>query len=505
MIFWNGSRVDQSGEVLTCHPFETEKEPLSGGIERTGRRFLLCSVLGVLLLHSTATQGGTVDVSDYASIQEAIDQNPGLMIEIPPGVYEISQKIRIGQAGGGLYGYGTLVQTNPREKILEIEHASLAEIRGLTLTRLEGSQDCTEPAVFCYDSTNVLLSELHIAENHGGQASIVVRESTDCAVANCTITNYKTITIDDRTGDPEHYGYAFHAIDGHGVVVDRSRGTLIRGNRIEEKRIIPDQATQKKYSLGVLTDGRKPSVEGQLAKTAFAQGYVDNWHQGSAILVTGPTLSSDTMIQENIIRNAGQGIDLHADRVVCTGNMIREAMLGIKGTHGCRHLLIANNLISRVDLWGILLNPGTSSFAASATREENVDAGTLIANNIITDYGLGPNYWNWGGKHEDGGNSFPIAFYSGQIETNPPLSDVLVVGNIVYNSAKVEGDGTNAPRARYRYAVYFGSWNGPVEKDPTRPHHIFFGENLFQPGKQGISNLPLDELRGTQRQKLRDD
>ena len=78
-------------------------------------------------------------------------------------------------------------------------------------------------------------------------------------------------------------------------------------------------------------------------------------------------------------------------------------MMGIKATHGCRHLIISNNLLTHIDLWGILLNPGAASHAAGAAapdqpvRAENGDGGTIIANNIITNFGYGHEWWNWVG------------------------------------------------------------------------------------------------------------
>lgn len=447
--------------------------------------FKSATVLGLLFVPALA---------GAFSIQEAVDRRPGSVVQIPPGDHLISERIRISGEFGGLQGTGRIVQTNPKEPILDIENAAHIRIEGIVLTRSAEAEVCEESAVRCRNSRHITLNNLTILNNRGGSASIEIRGSTACTISGCTILNYKRITIDDRTGSPEHYGYAFNAIDGHGVVVERCAGTIVRDNRIVEERLHPDPATQEAHRLGFLTEGKNPSVEGKLSKSVFQRGYVDNWHQGSALLVTGPAHSGDTLIRGNHIENCGQGIDLHTDRVICEGNVVRDAMIGIKGTHGCRHLLIADNLISRVDLWGIVLNPGTGSYAADEERGENVDGGTVIADNLITDFGLGPNYWNWGGKQEDGGNSFAIALYGGQLETNPPLADLVVTGNLVYNSAAVESASSEKKAPRYRYAVYFGSWNGPPEKDPTIPRNIHFQGNLFQPGRDGVSNLPLERF-----------
>ena len=79
---------------------------------------------------------------DRSSLQEAIDANAGRMIFIPGGEYVIDRSLRITADNTGLYGYGTVVQTNPEEHIVEIYRESevLRGVRiiGLTFRRAEG-------------------------------------------------------------------------------------------------------------------------------------------------------------------------------------------------------------------------------------------------------------------------------------------------------------------------------------------------------------------------------
>lgn len=132
-------------------------------------------------------------------------------------------------------------------------------------------------------------------------------------------------------------------------------------------------------------------------------------------------------------------------------------MVGIKATHGCRNLIIKGNLVRRADLWGILLNPGAASHTVTdptdtePVKPSNVDAGTILSGNIITDYGYGHEYWNWGGRAEDCPGSYAIALFEGQLDTNPPLRAMLVTGNIVYNTGRDGKPQKETPR--YRYAV----------------------------------------------------
>ncbi len=79
--------------------------------------------------------------------------------------------------------------------------------------------------------------------------------------------------------------------------------------------------------------------------------------------------------------------------------------------------------------------PGASSLPARAAqgdqpaRAANVDGGSIVANNIITDFGLGQTRWIWG--EENNGRS--IRFDHGQVPENPPLTDVIIQGNLVYD------------------------------------------------------------------------
>jgi hypothetical protein len=263
---------------------------------------------------------------------------------------------------------------------------------------------------------------------------------------------------------------------------------------------LPTRELKAKHRLGALTQGRHPTKAGRLGVTAVLRGYVNNWHQGSAIVVTSPEKTRHTIIRGNTIENAAQGIDLHCDYVVCTGNVVNHGMMGIKATHGSRHLIISNNLLTHIDLWGILLNPGAASHRAEPARGNqparpaNVDGGTIVANNIITDYGYGHEYWNWGGASDDGGSSYAIAIYEGQLDSNPPLRAVLIQGNIVYDTGRdgviVDGKPKVLP-PRYRYAVYVGGWDSRAERGPSSPKNIRFSNNLLHPGTQGVTNIPL--------------
>ena len=58
------------------------------------------------------------------------------------------------------------------------------------------------------------------------------------------------ISIDDRTGSKD-WGYAFHCIDGSGIVVTESQGTLIQGNRVIEQNLLPTPEIKQEDSIDV--------------------------------------------------------------------------------------------------------------------------------------------------------------------------------------------------------------------------------------------------------------
>jgi hypothetical protein len=95
--------------------------------------------------------------------------------------------------------------------------------------------------------------------------------------------------------------------------------------------------------------------------------------------------------------------------------------------------------------------------------------------NVSSDGG-GKSRWIWSGH-----DCCPIRFDTGQKPDNPPLAEVLVQGNVVYDPGR-----DAAPRAapRYKYAVI-------VSKSPGGPKGLHFSNNLFHPGTAGVANVEL--------------
>lgn len=420
-----------------------------------------CWVIALLLSLFTVTSygAGEISVVSYDSIQAALDANPNRMILVPAGDYPITAKIRIRGERAGLYGPGRIIQSTENEPILEITDALGAEIRDLTLTRAEGKQETTNEAILAIKCRDLVVDNVRVIDNRTRSAAIAIRECTATRISRCLVRNYMRLTIDDRTGSKD-WGYAFNCTDGTGISVNRSIGTLLEGNRVIEENLVPTPEIKAKHKLGDFVK-KNPQKGAIVNQKMWDAGYTDNWQQGSGIIVTAPEISDLTRILGNHIENAAQGIDLHSDHVIVANNVITNSFIGMKAMHGSRNVLITGNQFTRNSLWAIGLMPGVSAHA------KNTDGGSIIANNIISDFGFGDASWIWGRDRS------PFRFDSGQEADDPPLTDVLIQGNLIHG----------AP-VNFRYAVI-------IEGGPNGPRGLHFSNNLLPPGTDGISNREL--------------
>jgi hypothetical protein len=418
-----------------------------------------CFFLGFLWLAS-GSLGTEISVSSFPSIQAALDANPGRVLWVPSGEYRITEKIRIRGDGSGLQGDGRIIQENPDQPIIEIEKADGATIRDLTLTRPEGKMETNNEGILAIQCRDLVIDNVRVIDNRTRSGAIALRESQNCRISRCLVWNYMRVTIDDRTKS-EGYGYAFNCTDGTGISVSYSTGTLIEGNRIMEENLRPTPEIKAKHKLGdfVKKNAQKGSIVNQLLWDAE---YTDNWQQGSGLIVTAPEVSDLTRILGNHIENAAQGIDLHSDHVIVSNNVIVNSFMGMKAMHGSRNVIITGNQFVKNSLWAIGLMPG------AAANAENVDGGSIIANNIISDFGHGDAHWIWGNERS------PIKFDTGQQPDDPPLSDVIITGNLVHSIGK----------PRYQYAVI-------IPGGPDAPRGLHFSNNLFHSGTQGVANIEL--------------
>ncbi|MES2596245.1 MAG: hypothetical protein V4662_12955 [Verrucomicrobiota bacterium] len=401
-----------------------------------------------------------LSVTAYPSIQAALDANPGRMLFLPAGDYPINEKIRLRGERAGLFGPGRIIQQNPEQPIIAIDEAKDAELRDLTLTRPEGKMETRQEGIIAIKCRDLVIENVRVIDNRGPAGAITLRESQNCRISRCLVRNYMRVSIDDRTANKE-LGYAFNCTDGTGISVSYSTGTFIEGNRVVEDNLVPTQEMKTKYKLGDFVK-KNPEKGAIINQQTWDANYTDAWQQGSGIIVTAPSVSDCTRLIGNHIENAAQGIDLHSDHVIVSNNVILNSFMGMKAMHGSRNVIITSNQFIKNSLWAIGLMPG------AAANAENFDGGSIIANNIISDFGHGDAHWIWGSERS------PFKFDTGQQPDDPPLTDVLVQGNVVHCIGQ----------PRYKYAVI-------IAGGPNTPHGMHFSGNLLQPGTLGIANTEL--------------
>ncbi|HEY0984070.1 right-handed parallel beta-helix repeat-containing protein [Schlesneria sp.] len=452
-------------------------------------KFGMLTILAIRQMSSEVVSA-EISVADYPSIQAAIDANPGGEIHLPAGDHRVDATVRISGSGTCLKGSGRIVMTNPARHILEIEHARRVRVVGITLTRSEGKLDTEHPALLVSDGDDITIDQVSIIDNRARTSAIRFSEVRNGRILNCDVRNYMTIAIDDRTANAELLGYAFRCIDGTGIAIDRCQGTLIQGNTIIETQYRPTPEIKAQHQLGKFTK-KNPTKGLLISQEAWDAEYVNNWHQGSALIVTGPAQSKMTRILGNHIENAAQGIDIHSDHVIISNNVVHNSFIGTKAMHGSRNVLITGNQFSQCVLWAIGLMSGSGAYPGTASENgnpaiaANVDGGSLITDNVISQFGYGDSYWMW----KDSSRAV-FRFDRGQEPTDPPLRDVLIQGNIISNPDPDElpervDETTESPRYHYAVRIEHGS--------ETSPRGLHFGTNVFPAGSRGVSNVELSK------------
>lgn len=465
---------------------------------------------------SSASSSPGPSAADYPSIQAALDQNPGRMVFVPAGDYPLTDTLHIRSDHSGLWGPGHLVQTNPEAGIVEIQHATDIQLRDLVLTRSAGKMETHRAGLFVNESHDIRLDNLQVIDNRGDLASIYARSTVGLRIQNCLIENYSRISIDDRRKRPDVPnfdiigGYSFNTISGTGLGIRACGSVLIQHNRIIETVMIPTPELKQKYKLGSFAARDAEKGRG-LSDEFWKTGYSNAWHQGSAIAMAN--LGTDPLVQTNpfvpreadpvpepgtdnnfqvignYIENAAQGMDVHVDHALVAYNLVNNSFIGMKAVHGARNVIIVGNQFTHNDLWAILLMPGTTSHGAreadgdTAAQAPNIDGHSIVAHNIISDFGYGNAHWIW--KDQD---PTPIYFNAnGALLTVPPERDVIVEGNLVYDTGRDQILVDGQPRVeppRYHYAVKIATGQGA-------PQGLRFANNLLDPGTKGLSNIPL--------------
>ena len=433
---------------------------------------------------------------------------------VPAGDYVLDDELSISTDGTELYGPGRLIQQNPQAAIVRIHDANHVTLRGVALTRAEGYEVAESEGLRVDNAAHVVIDGIRMFNNCAKDGAITMTFSRHCEIRHCVVRNYSRITVDDRTQgtDGKYYGYAFNCIDGTGIVVANCQDVLIQGNRVIEELLHPTQAMKTEHQLGTFV--RRNQHRGELvSEETWCAGYVNNWHQGSAITITSPEQTRHIRLVNNHIENAAQGIDIHADHVIVQGNIVVNAFVGMKAMHGSRYVLIANNQFVKSVLWAIGLMPGTAS------KPGNEDGDSIITGNMISEFGYGEAAWMW---PPDQHTCVPIKLERGQSPDNPPLRNVLISGNVIAERIvddSIDGDAANglgrptgvrmsgcagrglrnaggtvvnttseqkAQPPRYKFALL-------IDSGPGSPINVTVSDdNLLPPGTDGVQNLSHD-------------
>jgi len=279
---------------------------------------LLSCVVGAVL---SASANADVQSTDYPSLQAAIDANPGSMIYVPNGDHLLSDTVMIKTTGTGLCGPGRLVMTDASKDIIDVRKASDVTIRDIKLFRERGKHDGGRNGIFAAFCEGLTIDGVSVINNCGENAGLKIEHCTRLTVSNCLVQDYKALTIDDRTRNPEA-GYAFQCVDGNGMKFMDCKGAQITNNRIIETVFRATKENRDKYDLGKVTV--IPEKPGRHTPEGLdASPYTSNWHQGSAVFFGEQ--GENAVLSGNYIENAAQGFDIHGDCVTVTGNIVNGA------------------------------------------------------------------------------------------------------------------------------------------------------------------------------------
>jgi hypothetical protein len=267
-----------------------------------------------------------IQSTDYPSLQAAIDANPGRMIYVPNGDHLLTETIMITTTGTGLCGPGRLVMTDASKDIINVREANDVTIRDIKLFRERGKHDGGRNGIFAAFCEGLTIDGVSVTNNCGENAGLKIEHCTRLAVRNCLVRDYKAMTIDDRTRNPEA-GYAFKCVDGNGMKFMDCKGSHITNNRIIETVFRATKENRDKYDLGKVTVA--PEKPGRYTPKGIKENpYTSNWHQGSAVFFGEQ--GEGSVLSGNYIENAAQGFDIHADYVTITGNIVNNALVGAK-------------------------------------------------------------------------------------------------------------------------------------------------------------------------------
>jgi parallel beta-helix repeat protein len=228
------------------------------------------SLLAAVVLHTLAgvSPATTIDASKFPNLQAALDAVPeaGGLVSIPPGLYEITEPLRVKTADTRIVGSGAATHIQNKNEqgapAFILRPANLDEDKKARLWRVQmadlrisGSEKSGD-GIFAECIQEIYLEGVSI-DHHGGHGIQLKSCFEDPRIADCILTYNKKCGIEifdchDIVVNANHFEEnqdALVCVDafnlcmngnniddhlGHGVVIENTYGSVVSGNMIEE-------------------------------------------------------------------------------------------------------------------------------------------------------------------------------------------------------------------------------------------------------------------------------
>jgi parallel beta-helix repeat protein len=228
------------------------------------------SLLAAVVLHTLAgvSPATTIDASKFPNLQAALDAVPeaGGLVSIPPGLYEITEPLRVKTADTRIVGSGAATHIQNKNEqgapAFILRPANLDEDKKARLWRVQmadlrisGSEKSGD-GIFAECIQEIYLEGVSI-DHHGGHGIQLKSCFEDPRIADCILTYNKKCGIEifdchDIVVNANHFEEnqdALHCADsfnlcmngnniddhlGNGIIVENTYGSVVSGNMIEE-------------------------------------------------------------------------------------------------------------------------------------------------------------------------------------------------------------------------------------------------------------------------------
>ena len=339
----------------------------------------------------------------YASLQAAFDALPpeGGLVQIPPGVFEISEPLRIGVEDVCVRGSGTATHiknlNQSGEPAILLAHAD-AKLDGndrdhtlwrvrLTDFRVTGN-DQSGPGIAAHNINEIFLEGLTVSY-HGGDGILLDYCYEDPRVCDSLITYNKATGLNLQgchdivvsSNQFEENQDALHCFDGfnlcmtgnclddhlgHGVVIENTYGSVVSGNMIEECQ-----------GTAIILD--RNCYGNTISANVIA-------HNGAGVDLrdaNGCAVSANTF---TIMRNDALRVGPGSGRIAVGGNSFCNSYIGAgQVRRGTSDLNAAGVVLDGAADVGISGNVFSGLRPKAVSLGKQASQGVLFGNNLLTD------------------------------------------------------------------------------------------------------------------------